>query len=764
MRFQLLLPMERYWVIVIFSGIRMTVFWAERGQEVVIGDMMNPMAVRALLLLAAANWWSLEPLHAPKDATIDVLIARSGLKSVRPASNRELIRRVSFDLIGLPPSPSEVDAFVNDPSPKAFETVVDRLLKSPHFGERWARYWLDIARYSEDDVLGLSQESYPNAWRYRDWVIEAYNRDLPYNSFVKAQIAADLMEGDYGMDLRPALGFFGLGPWYYTIAPPPIARADERHDRVDVVTRGFLGLTVACARCHDHKFDPIPTKDYYALAGVFASSEYKEFALAPETETTRYDAHQQKIKDLEKSFKDAVQQLSMQLAESLATKIANKEHLDLATSERWQKYLDKKDREYSFPLDTIASRALEVFAEKKSIDSGNEAAVAATRPKKGAAKTRLPNGYETYDEFCPGCQVEAKALEREKYYLWSDLFKYPGGVLVYKEEDLGPYLAQAEKDRIAKMKAELEQLKKDSPAPYPFLHAIGERAQPVNLKVSLRGDPYNLGEDAPRHFLSVLGGQHFTSGSGRLELAEAIVKTPIAARVAANRIWGNLFGSYLVNSPSNFGKLGSKPSNPDLLEYLAQRLIDNKWSQKSLIREIVLSKTYQLSSESNTENEANDPGNKFYWRANRRRLDAESTRDAILAVSGALDGKIGGPPVDLAKDESRRTIYGKVSRFRLADSLSLFDFPHPSITSEKRNVTLVPLQRLFFLNSEFVESRSAALAGRLKDGSIRDAYRMILGREPNEREAKLGENFLKTADWKQYAQVLLSSNEFSFVD
>ncbi len=714
------------------------------------------MAIRALVLLAAANWWSLEPLHAPKDVTIDSLIARSGLKSVRPATKQELIRRVSFDLTGLPPSPGEEGDY---------ETVVDRLLASSQFGERWARHWLDIARYSEDDVLGLSQESYPNAWRYRDWVVEAYNRDLPYNTFVKAQIAGDLMDGNFPMDLRPALGFFGLGPWYYTIAPPPIARADERHDRVDVVTRGFLGLTVACARCHDHKFDPISTKDYYALAGVFASSEYKEFALAPESETARYDAHQKKIKDLEKSIKDSVQELSLHLAESLARKIAYKEPVDSETSERWQKYLAKKDREYTFPQDTIASRALDIFAEKKKLDAGNEAAVSATRPKEGAIKTRLPNGYETYDDFCPGCQVVAKTLEREKYYLWSDLFKYPGGALVYKEEELAPFLAAADKDRIARLKSELEQLKKDSPAPYPFLHGIGDRAEPVNLKVSLRGDPYNLGDEVPRHFLTVLGGQPFTSGSGRLELAEAIVKTPIAARVAANRIWGNLFGSYLVNSPSNFGKLGNKPVNADLLEYLAQRLIDYKWSQKSLIREIVLSKTYRLSSDTDAENNKTDPDNKLYWRANRRRLDAEATRDAILAVSGALDGKIGGPSVDLATDESRRTIYGKVSRFRLADSLSLFDFPHPSITSEKRNVTLVPLQRLFFLNSEFVEHRAAALAGRFsKQGSIRDIYLLLFGREPKPREIELGEQFLKTADWKQYAQVLLSSNEFSFID
>jgi len=726
--------------------------------------MMYRMAIRALVLLAAANWWSLEPLHAPKEASIDSLIARSGLHSVRPATKRELIRRVSFDLTGLPPKPAEIEAFLNDQSPKAFEKVVDRLLASPHFGERWARYWLDIARYSEDDVLGLSRESYSNAWRYRDWVIEAYNRDLPYDAFVKAQIAADLMPQGQGFDLRPALGFFGLGPWYYTIAPPPIARADERHDRVDVVTRGFLGLTVACARCHDHKFDPIPTKDYYGLAGVFASSEYKEFALAPEAETALYDAHQKKIKDQEKAIKDLEQKLSLQLAEGFIRKIAAHGQLDAKTQERWTKFQARKDREYPFKMETIPGLALQVYAEKKIIDAENDAAVSASKPKKGDKKTRLPNGYETYDEFCPGCQVVAKSLEREKYYLWADLFRYPNAVLTYKEDELIAFLSDADKANLATQKATLEQLKKDSPAAYPFLHGLGERAQPVNLKVSLRGDPYNLGEETPRHFPAILGGRPFTSGSGRLELAEAIVKTPIAARVAVNRIWGNLFGSYLVVTPSNFGKLGGKPSNPELLEFLAQRLIDGKWSQKALIREIVLSKTYRLSSDSNKENEKTDPDNKLYWRSNRRRLDAESTRDAILAVSGALDGKIGGPSVDLEKDETRRTIYGKVSRFRLAESLSLFDFPHPSITSEKRNVTLVPLQRLFFLNSEFVENRAKAIAARMEVRPLRDAYLELFGREPNPHEIELGEKFLKSADWRRYAQVLLCSNEFSFID
>lgn len=784
-------------------------------------------------------FWSFQPLRkypppeihdarwarSPIDRFILAKLESAGLKPVSAASQRALIRRATFDLTGLPPRPEDVDAFLRDQSPGAFAKVLDRLLASPHFGERWGRHWLDIARYGEDDVRGLSRESYPNAWRYRDWVVEALNADMPYDRFVKAQIAGDLM-GD--PKLLPALGFFGLGPWYYDITVPPQARADERHDRVDALTRGFLGLTVACARCHNHKFDPVSTKDYYGLAGVFASSEYREYPLVPETVVEQYNAHQQKIREQEAAIDDYIQKLSSSLADTLAAKTdrymiaawkvsgpekssaekaAAGDHLDTETLERWVKYLGRTERNHPF-LNTwdklIAARApeteiakfahefqtqlLAIDREKKAIDDENHARLVAAHPPSQKKKvTRLPNGFETYEDFCAGCDVELKSLPRDQYVVWNDLFgsgssdgasgkkEEKTAIFVYNGKQIDRWLSGVWKERLDDMRTELERLKKTSPPEYPYLHGIGESDHPANLRVHLRGSPYNLGEEAPREFIAVLCNGDpapFHNGSGRLELAEAVVSHPLFARVAVNRIWGHLFGNFLVATPSNFGKLGQRPTHPELLDYLASSLIENHWSRKALIREIMLSSAYQLSSDNDEHNFAEDPDNRLFWRMNRRRLDAEALRDSILFAAGTLDERLGGPSVDLATDATRRTIYGKVSRFKLEETLALFDFPSPGQTSEKRNVTNVPPQRLFYLNSDLVWNEAAQLAQHLKTAQpdetarIRTLYTRLFARPATDAEIELARSFVSGSDrrWTEYVQVLLSSNEFSFVD
>jgi hypothetical protein len=705
--------------------------------------------------------WSLAPLRDAK-GTID-LHAKAVAK---PAPRATLIRRLSYGLTGLPPTYEETRAFVADSSPDAYAKLVDRLLASPHFGERWGRYWLDVARYAEDDMRGLGKADYPNAWRYRDWVIQAFNEDLPYDQFIQLQIAADVMPRK-ARDDRAALGLFGLGPWYYSNAPPPEARADERHDRVDVLTRGFLGLTVACARCHDHKFDPISTKDYHALAGVFARTQYVEYPLAPASEVERFESHKQRIDELEKTIRDFMMDQGKQLAEILARDTAaylmavrdGKENgLDAVTLERWRSYLARPQYEHTLlaqwkkePTDSAAASfqqtVLGILKEKREIDEDNEAAMAPTRPKRNAPKTRLPNGFSTYDEFCPGCAVTARSLERDRYMLWSDLFKTAekkgGGVLFYGSEEIERLLAGPWKAHVAKLRAELEEAKRTPPPQFPYLHAIAERPDAQPLRIHIRGNAYNLGEPAPQRFLEVSGAQPLNEGSGRKQLADLVARSPIASRVAVNRVWGHLMGSYLVGSPSNFGMLGEKPSNPDLLELLAARFVQKGYSTKQLIREIVLSNAYQ----SNTA---------------RRRMDAEGVRDAMLQVSGLLDRKIGGPSIDLAKDRTRRSVYGQVSRFRLDDSLVIFDFPSPSITAEKRNVTHVPQQQLFLLNSPFVADVAGAVAARTKD--VATVYRMILGRDATPEEVALAARFLQQGEFAGFAQVLLSSNEFLFVD
>jgi hypothetical protein len=580
------------------------------------------------------QFWSFQPVanpappkvqnqtwaKTPLDQFILAQLEANNLRPVDAADKRTLIRRAYFDLIGLPPTPDEVEAFLNDKSPEAFAKVVDKLLASPHYGERWGRHWLDVARYGEDQAHSFQPRLYPNGFRYRDWVVKAFNDDLPYDRFIKEQIAADLLDEPDRLERLPALGFFALGPVYYGDAK----KLDQYDDRIDTLTRGFLGLTVACARCHDHKFDPIATKDYYALAGIIASTEYEEVPLV------------------------------------------SKEEVDAA--------------------------------------------------------------------------IKAQTDEEKK---------------------------------------------KKVPPKYPFVHAVKE-GKPTTLKVHLRGNPATLGDDAPHRFLSVLvphDAPAFTKGSGRLELAEAIASknNPLTARVMVNRIWLHHFGRGLVRTSSNFGALGERPTHPELLDYLASRFMASGWSIKALHREIMLSATYQLGSRYDARDAEIDGDNKFLWRMNRRRLEVEPWRDAMLAVSGKLDATLGGTPTNLADaDNCRRTLYGAVSRHDLNPLLRLFDFPDPNVTCEERTVTTVPLQQLFVLNDEFMVRNAKALAARLAEAKkddesrIREAFLLLYGRPATDRDVKLGLAFLAAKGagkggetltrWEQYAQVLLSANEFLYVD
>ncbi len=795
---------------------------------------------------AEETFWSFRPIRRPppvevKDASwplgeIDrFVLARlesNGLKPARPADRRTLLRRLSFDLTGLPPAPEEAEAFARDRSREAVERVVDRLLASPRFGERWGRYWLDVARYAEDDIRGLSQESYPNAWRYRDWVIGALNEDMPYDAFVKAQIAGDLLAASDARKLMPALGFLGLGPWYYDIAVPAVARADERHERIDALSRGLLGLTVGCARCHDHKFDPITMRDYYGLAGIFASSEYREYPLADAASVEAFDAGQRRIQEREAAIRDYRRGFSERLAEIQARRtpeymvaawevlgapkrvladVAIESALDRETLERWTAYLDAGEFDHPYLQswealigsgggedrarevgEEFERRLASVAASKKRIDEDNRILLAAVEKKKSIG-TKLPNGFLTYEDFCAGCQVQARALDRDLYVVWDHFFgggrrsevkgRKTSAVLVHGGGEVDRWLEGEWKAHLTRLLAELEALKKSAPPAYPFLHGIAESSQTGDLRIHLRGSPFQLGETTPRGFPAALrpqGAGGFERGSGRLELAEAIARHPLAARVMANRLWQRLFGSGIVATPSNFGHSGAPASHPDLLEHLAWRFVEQGYSVKRLLRDVVLSRTYQLSGEDSPGNAAIDAGNRLLWRANRRRLDVEALRDSILWVAGTLDARLGGPSVDLAADRSRRSVYGKVSRFRLNETLALFDFPDPSTTSEQRHVTHVPMQKLFHLNSDFIWDQAGALAARLeKEAGPGDreklgrAWSLLFQREPSAAEIERGSRFLDQARadgasrppvWRQFAQVLLAANELSVID
>ncbi len=785
-------------------------------------------------------FWSFQPLKSPtppavKDAKwlrtpIDNFILarleKEGLAPVKPASRRDLIRRVSFGLTGLPPTPEEIQAFEKDTTKDAFPKVVDRLLASPQYGERWGRAWLDIARFGEDDYRSLDPmrrgfNPYPNAYVYRDWVIQAMNDDMPFDMFAKAQIAGDLLDPSIRHKTLPATGFLGLGPWYYDNGSTEVTRADERNDRVDAVTRGFLGLTVACARCHDHKYDPIPTKDYYSLAGVFLNTKYEEYPLAPKSIVSKFGGIETQIDTKQKLMGEMQNNLTSQLSQSLALSTSNylqavwevtgtqkkdiatvveARKLDYELLERWIKYMGRKTEKYQHKdawqammlkggstadqakklADKFQEDVVAVMLTRTELNDENKViankAMEGTKAKK---RDNKPSNFVTNEDFCPGCALRLKGLPEDQNFFWTEIFQrevndsddpnammamgmrnVKPGVLLFRGWGLESRIGASAQAQLAAVRSDIEAQKKKLEPYYPFVHGVKDMEKPTDLPLAIRGNPENLGEPVSRHFLSVLSKSEpapFSRGSGRLELAEDILKQPLMARVIVNRIWRGHFGTGIVDTPSNFGMTGERPTHPELLEYLASKFMTNGLSLKKLHREILLSAAYQSSTENSAPAFAKDSGNRLYWRANRNRLDAEQLRDSIMFVSGSLDKQLGGPSSDLTPAFKRRTIYGKVSRYKLDQYLQLFDFPNPNLSAEKRFTTTVPLQRLFLMNSDFIQLQAEELAKRVageadNTARIRKVYRITFGREPKEQEIQHGLEFLKTEPLVAYEE------------
>ena len=789
------------------------------------------------------DFWSFQPLkNEPVPAVKDARWAKSdidrfilarlekdGLKPVGPASKHDLLRRATLDLVGLTPTPEEYAAFEKDTSPDAFAKVVDRLLASPHYGERWGRVWLDVARYGEDDYRSLNPNPrgyrpYPNAWAYRDWVIQAFNDDIPYDQFVKAQLAGDLMDPKVRYKMLPATGFLGLGPWYYDNGSNEVTRADERHDRVDAVTRGFMGLTVACARCHDHKYDPIPQTDYYALAGVFYNTIYEEYPQAPKKVVDEYNRMQDELDEKNKILQEMNQSLSTELTRSFAFQTANyiqgvwdvvgtkpkgkevaavveSRKLDYEVLERWIKYMQKPTDKYKnkdeflamIKKGTATNAQVKTFAEKFQgevveamlakfdIDAQNKVLadkdLDGTKPKK---RTDKPSNFVSNKDFNPGALIRFKSLPDEMNNFYTEVFvrelkdsddpnammaaggrQGNPGVLAFRGWGLQSRLGAEPQARIKTIQDDIDAARKKMEA-YPFIHGVRDAETPANIQLALRGNPETLGPEVPRHFLSVFGDKDgnpipFTKGSGRMELADLVLQQPITMRVIVNRIWKEHFGTGIVDSPSNFGFGGERPTNPALLEYLASSFAKNGMSIKKLQRQIMLSSVYQLSTEDNKIDSDKDSGNRLYWRANRKRLEAEQLRDSILEISGNLDQSLGGPSEELTPDYKRRTVYGKVSRYKLDSYLQLFDFPAPNISAEKRFTTTVPLQRLFLMNSDFVQIEAEALAKRVaaepnNRARITKMYELAYGRSPSEEEINIGLDYLHTEPLKEYEE------------
>ena len=748
---------------------------------------------------AARKFWSFQPVRRPAVPDQDAgpidsfLLARLGEAGLEPAplaDKRTLIRRATLDLLGLPPTPEETAEFLADDSPQAYEKLVDRLLASPHYGERMARHWLDLARYADGQSAAYADTPLANAWRYRDWVVEAFNHDLPYDEFVVAQLAADLLPEDQRNERLPALGFHSLH--------------DKDDDRVDVTGRALLGLTVGCAQCHDHKFDPIPQRDFYALQGVFSSSNPYNHPLAPQEEVEAYDRAKKRVSEqkiavdsfLEKQRNQLIDVMMERTADYLVASYrvvresatpaaaANELGVDLETLDRWLAYLRSPNHEHPYLDDWLT-----LLADGDSIEQARREAAAfektlvAIHLEKRAIEDRnyvKLGGAEGARDQRTLLNTNLEFLEPVKYYLWRDMTAPPakkrglpfaGGVYYYGPQDIDRFLSGVWKEHLERERAELKRLEKDVPPAYPFLHAYRDAEKPQDARIAIRGDKKNPGAIAPRGFLTVLGkGERFDQGSGRLQLARAIAspENPLTARVFVNRLWQWRFGRGLVSTPSNFGQLGERPTHPKLLDWLAAEFVDRGWSVKKLDRAILLSEAYRRSSKTLAANYEADAENQLYWRFNPvHRLDAETIRDSMLAVSGKLDRTATGPPSSLDPSHVRRALYGRVGRTNPDPSMALFDFPDAKAHSDARDVTVGPLQRLFFMNNPFVIEQSEALVERLvseagddAEARIRRAYELVYNRPPERAEIDAALSFVETETWARYAQALLGSSEF----
>jgi mono/diheme cytochrome c family protein len=753
------------------------------------------------------NHWAFLPITSPPlpdvskpnwvrngiDAFVFAKLEENGLKPSPQADKRTLIRRATFDLLGLPPTAEEVDAFVNDRSDRAWEAVVDRLLGSPQYGERWARHWLDVARYADTKGYVFEEERrYPYSYTYRDYVIRAFNEDLPFDRFIIEQIAADHLE--LGEDKRPlaAMGFLTLGRRFLNSQP------DIIDDRIDVVTRGLMGLTVACARCHDHKYDPIPTKDYYSIYGVFASSTEpgekpllgakslpKEYPAYVEERKKRVDEHTsfregkiaEVLSDVRAKTGDYL--LAALEAEKLEDRskvenLAKERKLHPIAVRRWVshlKELQKKEHDPVFaPLLRFASLT-NFTGESKAVATyyaTNDAAHAAHPIISKALENKSPESlkdvaeiykqvFESIEKSWAEAQKEKKdQLEnadeeslRQVLYAESSPANIPEGEITRLFD-----VPAAQKNRTLQRK--IEELDAVHPGSPPRAMALQDKDTPYQPRVFVRGSQFNLGDEVPRQFLELVSGPNrkpFEKGSGRLEFAQAIASkdNPLTARVTVNRVWVNHFGAGLVTTPSDFGVRSDPPSHPELLDYLASRFIENGWSLKKLHRLILLSNTYQQSSQENPAYAEKDPTNRLLWRMNRRRLEFEPFRDSVLQVSGRLDLKQGGHPVEITTKPftTRRTVYSFIERQNLPGVFRTFDFASPDSTSPQRFNTTVPQQALFMINSPFLAEQARNLA---KHPSVTTAsstgekvaalYRTALQRNPQPEEISLAERFV----------------------
>ncbi len=801
--------------------------WPEEAEP------LQPASFDERLVDDKQHHWSYQPIKnpaAPKvdgdwatndiDRFVQARLSEKGITPSEKADRRTLIRRATFDLTGLPPTAQEVEAFVNDQDPAAFEKVIDRLLASDQYGVKWGRIWLDVARYSDTrGYLNDGQDRrFPYAHAYRDYVIDSFNRDTPYDEFLKEQIAADYFaeEGDRRL---AGLGLIRIGRQF-------LKRQDTIDDRIDVVTRGVLGLTVTCARCHDHKYDAINMADYYGLYGVFDQLEETTPLVGPKDADPQYPQFKKKLDELQNELDQHVAKVDRAVQEEVSTNffdlivraVSKKQDVEIAKFEqneldsknirphlvnKWKQFADrewKPNHPVWGPLfkarelgdDAYASQAEALLAEwtgeASKLNSAVRDALKSAQPK------TLPALVDAYDGLLkPIGQVYREAgfnkeainkLEGPQAEIAKSLMGRFSPVEL-NDNDVRRSYFTSDRNHQKKLEGKIRGHEIDSPGSPPRAMAVVDRDKIHDPQIFLRGDPGRRGDRVPRQFIRVLNDESddaYTKGSGRLELAEDIVAddNPLTSRVMVNRVWMGHFDQPLVLTPGDFGIRSDAPELPLLLDHLATYLRSNDWSLKKLHKHIMLSSTYQQSSEDRPEVREKDPENRLFWRMNRRRLSFEEMRDGMLAISGTLDNTLGGRAVKILEnpDLPRRTVYGFVDRQDLPNLYRAFDYPSPDAMSPERSKTSVPQQALYLLNSPFVQRQAQAITNKWKDEkSLSDADRLerlfqtVLQRSPTERESEMFLKYVESSQeeekwnkWDSVAQVVMVSNDFMFVD
>lgn len=769
---------------------------------------------------AAESHWAFQPIDRPSvpstasadsaqvrnpiDAFITQTLSDNDLAMNPPATRRVMVRRLHFDLVGLPPKAEQVDAIANDDrgDDEVLDELTTRLLASEHHGERWARYWLDLARYADTrDWQAQAELRYPYAYTYRDYVIESLNADKPYDQFIREQVAADFYTDDPNSPQLAALGLMTVGPRFRN------DRLEQAADKIDVVCRGLMGITVACARCHDHKYDPVPIEDYYSLYGVFASSntpdeypiisggdssgddlrrdferqlELKRRDLSQYKQSLRRDAVANLRRGLPKyidgfmlmqfgkklDIRGTISKLGVKetamtpLKDILAAQLNDKSLANHPVLGPWVTGLSVNEAQFKRDREAW----VEKWTNENHLNGQLQAALQSDPPTTQAELAQIyavvfDKVLKRYQEL-QAAEASISAMPNPDDEAIRSVLFDAGGWFALDAEKVAAasrLLGKGRKELGDREKA-ITEVEATHPGAPPKAMTLVDIDRPITPFVLLRGEQARRGERVPRQFLSIIEGEDrvpFSKGSGRGELAEAIVSptNPLTARVLVNRVWARYFGSGLVTSLDDFGLRSDPPSHPELLDWLSGQFIDNGWSMKWLHRTITESRTYRQASTMSDDGYRVDPENRWLWRQNRRRLDFEAMRDSMLAVADSLDRTVGGRSVRLSEEPfpNRRSVYAYIDRIELDPMLRTFDFASPSAPAASRAETIIPQQALFGMNHPFVAQLCKTIAGHCDhagdlDDQVKSVYRRVIGRGPNDDELSATIAFIQSAN------------------